>query len=124
VRVPPAAGHRVTLAEEKDRYGLPVADFSYSQCDSDRAQAKAAQSVMEDILHTAGADEVITIQRYAHLVGGARMARDQHSGVVDQFCRSFAVPNLYITDGSVLPTQGAANPALTIMAAGAGRAER
>ncbi|HXD98975.1 MAG TPA: GMC family oxidoreductase, partial [Candidatus Acidoferrum sp.] len=104
------------------------------QCDNDRAQAKAAQSVMEDILHAAGADEVITIQRYAHLVGGARMARDQHSGVVDQFCRSFAVPNLYITDGSVLPTQGAANPALTIMAvaaraashlaARAGRAER
>jgi choline dehydrogenase-like flavoprotein len=74
---------------------------------------------MENILHAAGADEVITIQRYAHLVGGARMAGDQHSGVVDQFCRSFAVPNLYITDGSVLPTQGAANPALTIMAVAA-----
>ena len=29
---------------------------------------------------------------------------------------SFAVPNLYITDGSVLPTQGSANPAPTIMA--------
>jgi choline dehydrogenase-like flavoprotein len=115
----PQPGNRVTLAEEKDRYGLPVADFSYSQCDNDRAQAKAAQSVMEDILHAAGADEVITIQRYAHLVGGARMARDQYSGVVDQFCRSFAVPNLYITDGSVLPTQGAANPALTIMAVAA-----
>jgi len=112
----PQPGNRVTLAEEKDRYDLPVADFSYSQCDNDRAQVKAAQSVMEDILRAVGADEVITIQRYAHLVGGARMARDQHSGVVDQFCRSFTVPNLYITDGSVLPTQGAANPALTIMA--------
>src|SRR6185369_15744115 len=44
----PQSGNRVTLAEEKDRYGLPVADFSYSQCDNDRAQAKAAQSVMED----------------------------------------------------------------------------
>jgi hypothetical protein len=27
---------------------------------------------MEDILRSAAADEVITIQRYAHLVGGAR----------------------------------------------------
>jgi hypothetical protein len=27
---------------------------------------------MEDILRAAGADEVITIQPYAHLVGGAR----------------------------------------------------
>ena len=115
----PLPGNRVTLAAEKDRLGLPVAQFAYSQCDNDRALAKAAQSVMEDILHGAGADEVITIQRYAHLVGGARMARDQRSGVVDQFGRSFAVPNLYITDGSVLPTQGAANPALTIMAVAA-----
>jgi choline dehydrogenase-like flavoprotein len=115
----PQPGNRVTLADEKDRYGLPVAEFSYSQCDNDRAQAKAAQAVMEDILHAAGADEVITIQRYAHLVGGARMAADERSGVVDRNCRSFAVPNLYITDGSVLPTQGAANPALTIMAVAA-----
>jgi choline dehydrogenase-like flavoprotein len=39
--------------------------------------------------------------------------------VVDRDCRSFAVRNLYITDGSVLPTQGSANPALTIMAVAA-----
>ncbi len=62
---------------------------------------------MEDLLHAAGADEVITIERYAHLVGGARMAADEQHGVVDANNRSFAVPNLYIIDGSVLPTQGA-----------------
>jgi choline dehydrogenase-like flavoprotein len=44
--------------------------------------------------------------------------------VVDQSGRSFAVPNLYITDGSVLPTQGAANPALTIMAVAARAADQ
>ena len=37
-------------------------------------------------------------------------------GVVDAHLRTFAVPNLYSCDGSVLPTQGSANPALTIMA--------
>ena len=68
-------------------------------------------------------DEVITIKRYAHLVGGARMAADEQHGVVDGNCRSFAVPNLYITDGSVLPTQGSANPALTIMAVAARAAD-
>ena len=119
----PLPENRVTLAEEKDAYGLPVARFSYSQCDNDRALAKAAQHVMEDILHAAGADEVITIQRYAHLVGGARMAKDARHGVVNGQCRSFAVPNLYITDGSVLPTQGSANPALTIMAVAARAAD-
>ena len=73
----PQPDNRVTLADEKDRYGLPVAHFSYTQCDNDRQLAKAAQAVMERILKAAGADEVITIQRYAHLVGGARMATDE-----------------------------------------------
>jgi choline dehydrogenase-like flavoprotein len=76
----------------------------------------AAQQVMERILTAAGAEEVITINRYAHLVGGARMAAAEQEGVVDRNLRSFAVPNLLVTDGSVLPTQGSANPALTIMA--------
>jgi choline dehydrogenase-like flavoprotein len=120
----PRAENRVTLAEETDQLGLPVARFSYSRCGNDRQLMAAAQQVMEDILRAAGADEVITIDRYAHLVGGARMAADEQAGVVDADCRSFAVPNLYITDGSVLPTQGSANPALTIMAVAARAADR
>ena len=72
--------NRVTLSQERDRHGLPVANFSYSQCENDTALMEAAQSVMEDILHAAGADEVITIQRFAHLVGGARMAADEQHG--------------------------------------------
>jgi choline dehydrogenase-like flavoprotein len=120
----PQAGNRVTLDDEHDRYGLPVARFAFSQSGNDKALMKAAQDVMERILRAAGATEVITIQRYAHLVGGARMAGDERHGVVDRDCRSFAVPNLYITDGSVLPTQGSVNPALTIMAIAARAADQ
>ncbi|UKA68576.1 GMC family oxidoreductase [Arthrobacter sp. FW306-05-C] len=112
----PLEGNRVTLADETDRNGIPIASFSYSQCDNDRQLMSAAQQVMERILTAAGAEEVITINRYAHLVGGARMAAVEQEGVVDRNLRSFAVPNLLVTDGSVLPTQGSANPALTIMA--------
>jgi choline dehydrogenase-like flavoprotein len=119
----PQPENRVTLDEEKDARGLPVARFAYSQCENDNQLMQAAQGVMEQILQAAGADEVITIKRYAHLVGGARMAADERHGVVDGACRSFAVPNLYITDGSVLPTQGSANPALTIMAVAARAAD-
>jgi choline dehydrogenase-like flavoprotein len=79
---------------------------------------------MERILEAAGAQETMTVQRYAHLVGGARMATTEREGVVDADCRTFAVPNLLITDGSVLPTQGSANPALTIMAVAARAADR
>jgi choline dehydrogenase-like flavoprotein len=52
------------------------------------------------------------------------MAARAEDGVVDRDCRAFAVPNLLITDGSVLPTQGSANPALTIMAVAARAADR
>ncbi len=108
--------NRVTLADETDRRGMPVARFSYSQCDNDRALMREGTAKMTEILKAAGAEDVVTINRYAHLVGGCRMGADERTGVVDRDLRSFAVPNLYITDGSVLPTQGSANPALTIMA--------
>jgi len=112
----PLPENRVTLADETDRHGLPVAHFSYSQCDNDKQLVDAAQAVMEDLLRAAGASEVMTIKRYAHLVGGARMARRAEEGVVDSTQRVFGIENLFIADGSVLPTQGSANPALTIMA--------
>ncbi len=120
----PQPENRVTLAEEKDRRGLPVAKFSYTMCDNDKQLIQAARGVMEEILKAAGATEVMTFQRYAHLVGGARMAADERHGVLDADCRSFAVRNLLITDGSVFPTQGSANPALTIMANAARVADR
>jgi choline dehydrogenase-like flavoprotein len=120
----PQPDNRVTLAEEKDRYGLPVAKFSYSQCDNDNAQVKAATRAMEEILTAAGAGETITIDRYAHLVGGARMSKTAEAGVVNSDQQVWSIPNLYIADGSVLPTQGAVNPALTIMALAARLADR
>ena len=119
----PLAGNRVTLAAETDRHGLPVASVSYSKCENDEALIKAATQTTTDMHLAAGASETITIERYAHLVGGCRMATDDRSGVVDQNLRSFAIPNLFITDGSVLPTQGSANPALTIMALAARAAD-
>ena len=79
----PQYDNAVTLAEETDRHGLPVAKFSYSQCDNDTMLMKAARGVMEDLLKAAGAEEVITIDRYAHLVGGCRMAASPKDGVVD-----------------------------------------
>jgi len=119
----PLYENRVILACETDRHGLPVANFSYTMCDNDHALMKAATKVMTDMHRAAGAEEAITIDRFAHLVGGCRMAANDRSGVVDENLRSFAVPNLFITDGSVLPTQGSANPALTIMALAARAAE-
>jgi choline dehydrogenase-like flavoprotein len=72
--------------------------------------------VITDILNASGAQDILTIHRYAHLVGGVRMGASPEHSVVNSDQRVWGVPNLYVSDGSVCPTQGSANPALTIMA--------
>ncbi|MGN6798071.1 MAG: GMC family oxidoreductase, partial [Gaiellaceae bacterium] len=113
----PQPENRVTLARtETDDYGLPVAVFSHSLCDNDRANVAYATKVMETIWENAGAQDTLKIDRYAHLVGGCRMGFRAEESVVDASHRVWGIPNLFVADGSVFPTQGAANPALAIMA--------
>jgi choline dehydrogenase-like flavoprotein len=120
----PLPDNRVTLADETDQYGLPVARFDYSLCENDKANMEYSTKVIANILHAGDAQDVLTIKRFAHLIGGARMGSDPDNSVVDSNQRTWAVPNLFLADGSVCPTQGSANPALTIMALASRLAER
>jgi choline dehydrogenase-like flavoprotein len=120
----PRPENRVTLALDTDRYGVPVARFDYSVSENDKANMAYSTDVIKGILHAAGAQDTLTIQRYAHLVGGARMGTSPDNSVVNSDHRVWAVPNLFVADGSVCPTQGSANPALTIMALASRLAER
>jgi choline dehydrogenase-like flavoprotein len=52
----------------------------------------------------------------SHQCGTARFGNDPGSSVLDTFCRSHEVPNLYVVDGSFFPASAAVNPALTIAA--------
>ena len=119
-----SADNRITLADETDAHGMPVARMDYSLTDNDEANIEYSTRVITDILNAAGAQEILTIRRFAHLIGGARMGSAPENSVVDANQRSWAVPNLFVADGSVCPTQGAANPALTIMALASRLADR
>jgi choline dehydrogenase-like flavoprotein len=119
----PWAENRVTLAHEKDQFGLPVAKVSFSLHENDKRLIEFGKNKVIEIMRAAGAQEVVQDSRYAHLVGGARMGRDQRASVVDGFGRSHDVPNLFVCDGSILPTQGSANPGLTIQALAARTAD-
>jgi choline dehydrogenase-like flavoprotein len=112
----PQPENRVTLADEQDRYGMPVAHFNYNLCENDKAIGAYARNILAEIWDGADAQDTLTIDRYAHLVGGARMGFSPDDSVVDSSHRVWGVDNLFVVDGSVLPTQGAANPALAIMA--------
>jgi choline dehydrogenase-like flavoprotein len=120
----PQPENRVTLVDETDQFDMPIARFDYSQCDNDRANIAYAKRTMHDVWDAAGAQDVLSIDRYAHLVGGCRMGVEPDSSVVDPDHRVWDVPNLFVCDGSVMPTQGSANPALTIMALASRLAER
>jgi len=58
-----------------------------------------------------------------HQMGTARMSRDPAHGVTNPYGRTHEVPNLFLSDGSVFPTAGAANPTLTIVALALRQAE-
>ncbi len=116
--------NRVTLADDTDPYGVPVARFDYTLTDNDKANMAYSTNVIKEILQAAEAQDVLTIQRFAHLVGGGRMGGRPEESVVDSDHRVWGVPNLFLCDGSVCPTQGSANPALTIMALASRLAER
>lgn len=119
----PWADNRVTLAREKDRFGLPVAHVSFNLHDNDKRLIKFAKEKTMEVMAAAGATEVVQEARYAHLVGAARMGSDPKTSVVDKFGRTHDIANLLVCDGTIMPTQGSANPGLTIQALAARTAD-
>jgi choline dehydrogenase-like flavoprotein len=110
----PWADNRVEIAEEKDQFGIPVAKVTFNLYENDKKLIEFGKRTVMDVMWAAGAEEVVQESRYAHLVGAARMGSDPGSSVVDKYGRSHDVANLFVCDGSILPTQGSANPGLTI----------
>ena len=52
----------------------------------------------------------------AHQAGTARFGTDPATSVLDPYCRAHDLDNLYVVDGSFMPSIGAVNPSLTIVA--------
>ncbi|HEY0867020.1 MAG TPA: GMC family oxidoreductase [Fimbriimonas sp.] len=112
----PRPENRVTVSDVKDAHGVPVARVTMSYDDNDRAMLQHSDRYVEDVLRAAGAEEVLMSKGQYHVLGTCRMGEDPATSVVDPYCRTHDVPNLFVCDGSVFPTVGAANPSLTIEA--------
>jgi choline dehydrogenase-like flavoprotein len=121
----PDENNRVTLADEKDRLGLPVARVTFSYGDNDKRLINHSLRFMWQSLEAAGVRELFEqTDDTCHLNGTARMGDDPGRSVVDADCRSWDIPNLWICDGSVFPTVGGVNPSLTIQAIACRTADR
>jgi choline dehydrogenase-like flavoprotein len=121
----PREENRVTLAEEKDRFGLPIAHVTFSYCDNDRRLIAHAKRFMRQALEAAGAREIWAEEsETAHLMGTCRMGDDPRTSVTNADGRCWDIPNLWVCDGSLFPTTGGVNPSLTIQALACRAADR
>jgi choline dehydrogenase-like flavoprotein len=72
------------------------------------------------MLRRAGYPLILTqrmgIETNSHQCGTLRFGTDPATSVLDPFCRSHDVSNLYVVDSSFFPSSAAQNPALTIAA--------
>jgi choline dehydrogenase-like flavoprotein len=119
----PWEDNRVEIANEKDQFGIPVAKVTFNLHENDKKMIAFGVKKVTEIMRAAGAEEVVQESRYAHLVGACRMGSDPRDSVVDKFGRTHEIANLFVCDGSILPTQGSANPGLTIQALAARTAD-
>jgi choline dehydrogenase-like flavoprotein len=115
----PRPGNRITLSTTlKDPYGLPVAHINCEEHQNDVALRNHARHQAQRLYEAAGAKRTVlsSTPPATHQMGTARMSRDPEHGVTDPFGRTHQIPNLFLSDGSVQTTAGAANPTLTIVA--------
>jgi choline dehydrogenase-like flavoprotein len=119
---------RVSLAQTKDRLGMPQLEVDYRIRESDIESIYRAHNLIDRTLRTKNLgwlayksdDVLLDIRRQAgdgvHQLGTTRMSVNPRDGVVDENCRVHGTRNLYVASSSVFPTSGHANPTLTIVA--------
>ena len=120
----PREENQVTLHDKLDMYGMPTPKVTHRYHDMDIQALQYALSKCAVILQACGAE----IKEYSrahrdilgnytfHLMGTCRMGVNENDSLLNKYCRSHAVKNLYVVDGSVFPTSAAVNPTLTIQA--------
>ena len=117
----PEESNRVVLDENlADGDGIPAPRIEYRISENTQRNLDYTLDRMVEMHEAAGATHVFRQPLWkeapGHVLGTARMGDDPERSVVDRFCRSHDVPNLFIVDGSVMVTSGAVNPTATIAA--------
>jgi choline dehydrogenase-like flavoprotein len=104
------------LSDELDERGFPKPRIWFTNGENERSMTAHAEKIMRQVWSVAGAKEVWSFDRSAHIIGTCRMGDDAGSSVIDKEGRSHDIPNLFISDNSTWPSALSVNPALTIMA--------
>ncbi|WP_444925030.1 GMC oxidoreductase [Microbulbifer sp. DLAB2-AF] len=110
-----------------DQWGIPVLKFHWKWSDQELNQAAHMHKTFAEIIEGMGGNVTTTVQTdgakaiinggaIIHEVGTARMGSNPKDSVLNPYCQSWEVPNLFLTDGAPFVSNADKNPTLTIMA--------
>ncbi len=107
-----------------DAWGIPVLKVTMEWGDNEKKLWRDGVQQGAEMLEAAGAKNITTTPdgRWSvpgfciHEVGTARMGADSKTSVLNKYCQSWDVENLFVTDGAAWVSIGCANPTLTMMA--------
>ncbi len=108
----PSPLNRVTV----NRDGRIVIAWKRTNYERHEALLGAARRMLKSAGYTAVFEQRFDISMNSHMCGTAVAGTDPAKSVLDPWCRSHDVPNLFIVDSSFFPSSAAQNPALTIAA--------
>lgn len=124
----PDAASRITLAERRDRFGVPLPRIDWRIGEKERRSiARLTALIIEEFprLGLPAPQPVPWVKERdyqaaqfydpAHPSGTTRMAEDPAHGVVDANAQVHGVRGLYIAGSSIFPTNGHANPTMMIV---------
>jgi choline dehydrogenase-like flavoprotein len=136
--------------EVKDHWGIPVLKIHFTHSDNDRKLIADLQQRAEELFRKAGGEVIAGLGRGGpagfpggpgspdanngaprdrlggaiHEVGTARMSVDPRQGVLNSYCQTHDIPNLYVFGGNAFPSTGDKHPTLTMMALSARGCDR
>lgn len=110
-----------------DQWGIPTLRFHWEWSEHELNQARHMQHTFRDIIgamggrvlstvHDDGARAIARPGQIIHEVGGVIMGDDPSRSVLNEFCQSWEVDNLFVTDGGCFVSNADKNPTLSIMA--------
>jgi choline dehydrogenase-like flavoprotein len=110
----------------KDKWGIPVLRFHWKWSDHETRQAAHMQRTFKALIESmggkvraepvAGNKAIEPGGKIIHEVGGTIMGADAKTSVTNQWCQTWDVKNLFISDGGPFVSNADKNPTLTIMA--------
>ena len=106
--------------EKKDKYGMPVGKLRINAHPHDLEVASVIAEKSETILREMGAEDIYSsvsaVPPQNLIAGGCRFGDDAKHSVLNRYCQSHDLPNLFVADASFMPTGGSVPYTWTIYA--------